>query len=119
MNDIAAVGGVSRIDYDLNEKGVPIGSRAAIRHNLYIKEHGLEKQYEPIRPGDKCKRIFLTEPNKFNSNIIAFTNDQFIKEIDCVDYDTQFYKNFIKPLELMVECLNYDLEKETEDLSDW
>jgi hypothetical protein len=119
LNEIAAVGGVSRTDYDLNDKGVPIGSRAAIRHNMYLKNNNLLDVYQPIMPGDKCKRIFLTEPNKFNSNIIAFTSDSFVKEIDCVDYDTQFYKNFLKPLELMVEPLNYDLEKETESLDEW
>lgn len=28
-------------------------------------------------------------------------------------------KNFLKPLYLMVEPMNYDLEKETEELEDW
>lgn len=119
LNDIAAVGGVSRIDYDLNEKSVPIGSRAAIIHNIYVDDKNLSDVYAPIQAGDKCKRLFLQEPNKFNSNIVAFTNDSFTKEIDCVDYDTQFEKNFLKPLELMVEPLNYDLQKETQELDDW
>lgn len=122
LNDIAAVGGVSRLDYDLEKDTVPIGSRAAIRHNNYIEENNLTDQYAPIQGGDKCKRIFLQEPNAFHSNIIAFTNDGFTKEIEkcgCVDYDTQFEKNFLKPLYLMVEPMNYDLEKETEALDDW
>lgn len=119
LNDIASVGGVSRLDYDLRKDTVPIGSRAAIMHNMYIQQRGLQDRYAPIQGGDKCKRIFLIEPNKFNSNIIAFTSDQFVTEIDCVDYDTQFQKNFLKPLELMVEPLGYDLEKETETLEDW
>ena len=119
LNDIAAVGGVSRIDYNLNEKSVPIGSRAAIIHNIYVDDKNLSDKYAPIQAGDKCKRLFLQEPNKFNSNIVAFTNDSFVNEIDCVDYDTQFEKNFLKPLELMVEPLNYDLQKETQELDDW
>ena len=119
LNEIASVGGVTRIDYDLQRDTVPIGSRAAIVHNTYIKENGLQDKYAPIQGGDKCKRIFLTVPNKFNSNIIAYTSDQFVNEIDCVDYDTQFLKNFLNPLKLMVEPLNYDLEKETETLEDW
>lgn len=119
LNDIASVGGVSRLDYDLRKDTVPIGSRAAIMHNMYIQQHRLHDRYAPIQGGDKCKRVFLIEPNKFNSNIIAFTSDQFVTEIDCVDYDTQFQKNFLKPLELMVEPLGYDLEKETETLDDW
>ena len=120
LNEIAAVGGVSRIDYNLNEKGVPFGSRAAITHNNYINQNGLEDQYAPIQAGDKCKRLFLQTPNKFNSEIIAFTNDNFVKELDgIIDFDTNFQKNFLKPLELMVAPLNYDLEKETETLDDW
>jgi hypothetical protein len=122
LNSIAGVGGVSRLDYNLEKDTVPIGSRAAIRHNNYITENNLTDQYAPIQGGDKCKRIFLTTPNVFNSNVIAYTNDGFAKEIvkhNCVDYDTNFEKNFLKPLYLMVEPMNYDLEKETEDLSDW
>lgn len=122
LNQIAAVGSVSRIDYKLGEKGVPFGSRAALIHNKYLKDHNLEDQYAPIQAGDKCKRIFLQTPNVFNSEIIAFTNDSFVKEIlkyNCVDYDTQFEKGFMKPLDLMVAPLNYDLDKETAELDDW
>ena len=121
LNDIAGVGSVSRLDFDLVKDTVPIGSRAAIRHNIYIAENNLSDQYAPIQGGDKCKRLFLVEPNAFHSNIIAFTNDGFTKEIEkhnCVDYDTQFGKNFLKPLYLMVEPMNYDLEKETAELDD-
>lgn len=118
-NDIAMVGGVSRIDYNLTDKGVPIGARAALVHNQYIKENGLEHKYAPIRAGDKCQRLYLLTPNKFNSNIVAFTNDEFVNEIDCIDYDIQFEKGFLKPLELMVNALQYNLNKETESLDDW
>jgi len=119
LNDIAAVGGVSNLDYQLGDKSVPIGSRAALIHNKYIIDNKLDDKYAPIQAADKCKRLYLIEPNKFNSNIIAYTNESFISEIDCVDYDTNFEKTFLKPLELMVESLNYNLQKETESLDDW
>jgi len=122
LNEIAGVGGVSRLDYDLDKDTVPIGSRAAIRHNMYINEYNLTDTYAPIQGGDKCKRLFLQLPNMFNTNIIAYTNDGFTKEIEkcnCVDYDTNFEKNFLKPLYLMVEPMNYDLEKETASIDDW
>ena len=122
LNQIAGVGSVSRIDYVLGEKGIPFGSRAALMHNKYIKENGLEDKYAPIQAGDKCKRIFLQTPNVFGTEIIAYTNDSFVNEIkkfNCVDYDTQFEKNFMKPLDLMVAPLKYDLEKETAELDDW
>ncbi len=121
LNQIAAVGGVSRLDYDLlKDKGVPIGSRAAIRHNQYIKENGLENKYAPVQPGDKCKKLFLMTPNKFNTEIIAYTNDQFVNEVkDIIDFDTNFQKTFLSPLELMTDALGYNLTKETAELDDW
>ena len=122
LNDIAIVGGVSSLDYDLVHDTVPIGSRAAIRHNNYVSDNNLDNIYAPITGGDKCKRIFLTAPNVFESNIIAFTNDAFINEIlknGCIDYDSQFEKGFMKPLGLMVDAMNYDLNRETASLDDW
>lgn len=122
LNQIADVGSVSRIDYKIGEKGIPFGSRAALMHNQYIKTRNLEDQYAPIQAGDKCKRIFLQEPNVFNTEVIAYTNEGFIKEIvqtGCIDYDTQFEKKFMKALDLMVAPLNYDLRKETAELDDW
>jgi hypothetical protein len=121
LNDIAAVGGLSSIDYDLDkDKGVPIGSRAAIVHNNYIEENNLTNMYTLIRPSDKCKKLFLRLPNKFNSNIIAYTNERFVNEIgDIIDFDTNFEKNFLKPLELMIDALGYRITKETEDLDAW
>jgi hypothetical protein len=119
LNEISQVGGVSRIDYNLEKDVVPIGSRAAIRHNTYVQENNLTDKYALIQGGDKCKRLFLIEPNKFKSNIIAFTSDNFVDEIDCVDYDMNFEKSFLNPLKLMVDCLNYNLEKETETLDEW
>jgi hypothetical protein len=120
LNDIAAVGGVSNLGYTLGDKGIPFGSRAALIHNKYIKEHGLDDRYTPIQAGDKCKRLFLQTPNKFDSEIIAYTHDGFTAELQGhIDYDTQFEKTFMKPLELMVAPLEYNLEKETEELDDW
>lgn len=119
-NNIANVGGVSRINYTIGkDKAIPIGSRAALIHNQYIKNNKLEHKYQPIQAGDKCKRLFLLTPNEFDSNIVAFTNDEFVNEINCIDYDTQFEKCFLNPLKLMVNALEYNLEKETESLDEW
>ena len=121
LNEIAHVGGVSNLNYKLGDKSVPIGSRAALVHNKYIKDNNLEDKYTIIVPDDKCKRLFLIEPNKFNSNIIAYIDDKFINEIpkSIIDYDTNFEKQFLNMLNLMVDCLNYKLKQETEIIDDW
>jgi len=120
--DISIIGGVSNLDYKLGDKGIPIGSRSALVHNKFIKDYSLDNLIAPIVPGDKCKRLFLVEPNKLESNIFSYTNEQIIphllKHVD-IDYDTQFNKGFLKLMELMTDCLGYDLEKETANLDDW
>lgn len=120
LNSIASVGSISNLNYNLTDKGIPFGSRSAIIYNNYIKENNLEGKYNLIQAGDKCKRLFLRTPNKFNSEIISYTNDNFVEEIkDIIDYDVTFEKSFLKPLQLMVESLNYDLMKQTESLDEW
>lgn len=120
INTIAGSGGITSLDYNLSDKGVPIGSRSAIRYNNYIKENKLDDVYQLIQPGDKCKRVFLVQPNKFFTEIISYNNDLFTQELTgLIDYDTNFQKNFLKPLEIMTAPLNYNLEKETAALDDW
>lgn len=123
LNDIAGVGGVSRIDYQLGDKGIPIGSRAAIVHNEYTRKKGIQGKFNAISAGDKCKRLFLRLPNQFNSNIVAYTNEEFTEELlqhkNIIDYDTNFEKMFLKPLQIMVDSLGYNLNKETDVLEEW
>jgi hypothetical protein len=118
---ISQVGAASNLNYTIGvDKGIPIGARAALVHNRYIKEKEIDNKFSPIQPGDKCKRLFLQEPNPFHSNIVAFTDENFTSELSgYVDYDTNFEKSFLRPLQLMVESLGYNLDKETESLDDW
>ncbi len=120
-NNLAQVGSASNLDYDLNTSvGIPIGSRAAICHNEYIKNAKLDEKYTTVQAGDKSKRLFLVEPNPLKSNIVAYTSDSFINEIkDFIDYDTNFEKGFLNPLQLMVESLGWDMNKKTESLDEW
>lgn len=120
VDDIAQHGGVNNLDYTLGDKGIPFASRAALVHNKYVIDNGLEDTFAPIEAGDKTKRMYLRMPNKFNSNIIAYTNDSFVKEFkDCIDYDMMFEKGFMSALENMTDSLGYNLHKETETLDDW
>jgi|SaaInl8_200m_RNA_FD_contig_101_186627_length_8541_multi_3_in_0_out_0_7 hypothetical protein len=127
LNNIAAVSGVSKVVYDPTDldkngkaKSLNIGTRSAIAYNDYINEHKLTDKYVPMMPGDKARRLFLIEPNPFDSPIVSFLNESFIDEIgDYIDYDKNFQKNFLQPLMIMVDCMGWDMEKETAELDDW
>ena len=124
-NNICLSGSASNLNYTLGQKGIPIGSRAAIVHNNYINSNNLSSKYTLIEPGDKSKRLFLVQPNKLNSDIVAFTNEQFVEELfdesgnSIIDYDKCFEKGFLSALRLMTNALKYNLDKETSDLDDW
>lgn len=140
LGNIASVSGVSNLKYrmdsinyrpdleltkeDKNGKvikiAVPIGARAAIMHNHYIETNNLEGEFTKIDEGDKTKRLYLIEPNPLKSNIIAFTDDRFIEKFkDYIDYDTNFEKGFLKPLEIMTNALKWDLRQATDVLDEW
>lgn len=123
--DIAATSTISiteqtdEKDKNGNLKALTSGTKSALAYNNYIEKNNLLNIYQKISPGDKTKRIHLKLPNKFNSNIIAFNSEKFCKEIeDCVDYDMNFEKNFLNPLQLMVESLNWNILNEV-DNEDW
>lgn len=121
LSEISQTQGVSRIDYNLGDKGVPQGSRCALVHNKYIQDNNLTGIYNLIQGGDRIKKVFLLEPNKFNSNIIGYIDNNFEKEIpkEIIDYDTMFEKGFLNMLELMTDPMKWNIKQETEVLDDW
>ena len=136
ISDIAAVTTVNCIDYNLrNDVGIPQNSRAAILYNEFIKRNKLEGSFNLIQAGDKVKYVFLKTPNPLGETIkvssgkttklvkptvIAFLDDKFIDYIkDYIDYDTQFEKTFIKPLEFMTNTINFTVKEKALDLFDF
>ena len=133
LSEISITAGVSNLDYVLKEdqnilnlkpgekySTIPIGARSALVHNKYIKENNLEDTYTLISPGDKTKRLYLREPNPLNSNIIAYTDDNFIEIFkDYIDFDLNFEKGFMGPLNIMTTALKWNLENTMEALDDW
>lgn len=121
LNNIAQVGTANNLNYNLKtDKGIPIGSRAALCYNEYIKEKNIDDKYNAILAGDKNKKLFLIEPNPLKSNIVSYATDNFVDEIrDYIDYDANFEKGFLNALQLMVDSLGWDLSKKTESLDEW
>ena len=118
--DIAYPRGVSNIKKWLSNgaipyrKGTPIHVKAVIYHNKLIQENPeLHTKYEQIKEGNKIKFIYLKEPNKLQSNAIAF-NEVLPKEFGLdkfIDKDLQFEKCFLSPLKSFTDLVQWKVEK--------
>jgi DNA polymerase elongation subunit (family B) len=95
------------------KKGCPIHVRGCILYNVFLKKHNLEKKYEKIQSGDKVKFVYLKLPNPLQENMISFVG-VLPKEFDLekyIDYDTQFDKVFLSPLETILEAIGWTAVK--------
>lgn len=120
VKDIAMYGSVSRTDYSLNDKGIPFMCKAGIYYNMYIERNNLQDKYMLIEPDSSVKLMRLLSPNPFGTDLIAYNSDNFEHEFkDYIDYDTQFKKSFMDPLNNMVKNLGYDIYSDNEELEDW
>jgi len=56
--------------------------------------------------------VYLKLPNKFNENVISFSN-VLPKEFELqnyINYDMQFDKAFIEPLKAIIELIGWNVE---------
>lgn len=88
---------------------VPINSRAAINYNRELDNLGLE-DYEKIFNGDKIKFVHLTLPNRLQQNVIGMvdTLPEEFKLHHKIDYDTMFYKTFLKPIDAIMQIIGWE-----------
>ena len=95
------------------KKGCPMHVRGAILYNKFLKEKKLNKTYEAVKSGDKIKFVYLKLPNPLHENIISFPN-VLPKQLgldEYVDYETQFNKVFLSPVESILEAIGWNAEK--------
>lgn len=107
-------------DNAIYTKGVPLHVRAALIYNHHLKRLKLDKKYELIKEGEKIKYVYLKLPNPFYENVIAFPG-KCPKEFgiqEFIDYETQFEKAFLSPLEDLIEPMGWTTEK-TSSLEDF
>ena len=95
------------------KKGTPIHIRGSILYNKMLNEGGLVNKYEPISGGDKIKFVYLKTPNVMMENIISFPEvlPKEFKLHDYIDYDLQFEKTFIEPMKIILDAIDWKVEK--------
>ena len=117
-HDVAFPRGVSKVnEYKNNQtiykKGTPIHVRGSLLFNKRVKDLNLSKKYQPISNGDKVKFLYMKKPNPIGENVIAFP--QYLPEEfgmhNYIDYDTQFQKTFLDPIEPILTAINWSSEE--------
>ena len=101
-----SVNGLSKFSdaSQLFAKGAPIHCKGAILYNHLVRKNKLGNKYPYIQEGDKIKFINLKQPNIYQCSAISFIT-KLPKELDfhkSVDYDVQFEKSFIEPLNFIL-----------------
>lgn len=95
------------------KKGTPIHVKGAILYNNFLKVHGLENKYQKIMEGEKLKYTYLKQPNPLKEAVISFPS-RIPKEFglhDYIDYNTQFTKTFLDPMDAVLKCVGWQAEK--------
>jgi DNA polymerase elongation subunit (family B) len=97
----------------LYSKGTPIHARGALLYNHLIKEKKLDKKYAKIQNGEKIKFCYLKLPNPIRENVISYIQE-FPREFGLdkyIDYDLQFSKAFLEPMKVILDAINWKVEK--------
>ncbi len=94
-------------------KHTPIHVKGSIIYNRLIKENGLQNDYERIADGDKIKFLYLKSPNPVKDSVISIVNN-LPSEFGLnkyIDYDKQFVKAFLDPVEGILESVGWTSEE--------
>jgi DNA polymerase elongation subunit (family B) len=112
--------GAPKLSSAIYISGTPIHVKGALVYNHFLKEMKLDKNYETIREGEKIKFVHLKPHNQFGESVMSFIGriPKEFKLETCVDYDMQFEKSFVEPLNIILSCIGWHSEK-TSTLEDF
>lgn len=89
------------------EKACPIHVRASAIYNHKLYNSKYKKKYQPIRSGEKVK-YYHVKTNNAEENVFAFISGSYPVEFaPPIDYDVQFSKSIIQPINRFVEAMGY------------
>ena len=97
------------------KKSCPIHVRGSLLFNKYVKAAKIQNRYELITNGSRIKFCYLRLPNPIRENVIAFPEalPKELKLHNYIDYDLQFQKTFIEPLNLILDSIGWSAEEQT------
>jgi DNA polymerase elongation subunit (family B) len=118
INEIAFPRGVNGIGKYSDDKTIygfkcPIHTKGSLLYNNKLRELKLDNKYPMIGEGDSIKYVFLKTPNPLKDEVVSFLAD-LPEEFGLnkyVDYDTQYEKTFLDPLNGMLEAVGWSHEK--------
>ncbi len=97
----------------LYASGCPIHTKGAILYNNRLKELNLQHKYENIGEGENIKFCYLKKPNPLKNEVISFSvglPPEFGLD-KYVDYEKQYEKTFLDPLNGMLEAVGWSHER--------
>ena len=99
---------------NLHPVKVKLDTRCA-SYNHFLKEYNLTNKYPLLQEGEKLKFTYLKTPNHFKDTVVSFPM-RLPKEFDLqpfIDYETQFEKTFIDPIQIILTCIGWNTEKKS------
>jgi DNA polymerase elongation subunit (family B) len=100
--------------YSGKDKGIPIHVRGAQAFNEALVRTHLTAEHEPVHEGEKIKFAYLREPNKFHTHVMSAPQgcppEWEIEKV--LDYDTQFQRAFLDPLQTIVTAAGWSVVNE-------
>jgi DNA polymerase elongation subunit (family B) len=111
----SSVNGMDKYSDDQNIYGMktPIYVKGALLYNHHIKKLKIEDKYENIFDGGKVKYLLLEDVNPIHDVVISWPGGKLPPELDLddyINYDAQFHKTFLDPIEKILETLDWTSE---------
>jgi DNA polymerase elongation subunit (family B) len=114
IDDISMQSSCSKYDEKVvDDKNLPLkfvnGAHFAVKasayHNYLIsQDKEIQRKYEPIKSGTKIKYYYCK--NRANGDMFAYIRGQYPIEVaPSIDYDTQFEKSILSPINTIIEPL--------------
>jgi DNA polymerase elongation subunit (family B) len=87
--------------------------KGALLYNNLLEKNNLGNKYQRIFEGDKIKFAYLKLPNPVHDTVISVPGvlPKQLNLENYIDYNMQFEKSFIDPLDNILKAINWTTEQ--------